>query len=324
MQQGWLLAELEAGMRVLIVGGSGYLGQFLLQSLAKDHEVVYTYKNSSNIASLPGESVPLDLTDAAQAVQLVETRGPFGVVINTAAISQPGLCEQNTELARRVNVPHALLDALNLQRARQSVEALLIHLSTDQVYDGSKANWTEDCETKPINAYGRSKLEAEQVIQARWSSHVILRSSIIFGPQSPVPVPRPLFVQFLENALRLQQPTKLFHDEYRNPIYVGDIVRVVGWLVESRDAAALRHCCLNMGGPDRLSRVGMARAVAAHCGLDTGCIEEVASATVARAAASPLDISMDSSRLAAELPFPLTPFRAALAEVFPSDAPMPP
>ena len=56
--------------------------------------------------------------------------------------------------------------------------------------------------------------------QDRWPHHVILRSSIIYGPQCPAPVSRPLFLQFVENSLRSGKPTSFFEDEYRNPIYV--------------------------------------------------------------------------------------------------------
>lgn len=75
--------------------------------------------------------------------------------------------------------------------------------------------WTEDDATEPINAYGRSKLAAEKAIQERWANHVILRASVIYGPQPPSPVGRPLFLQFVEGRLREGLPTEFFEDEYR-------------------------------------------------------------------------------------------------------------
>ncbi len=73
--------------------------------------------------------------------------------------------------------------------------------TTTKVYNGSKANWKETDACQPVNAYGQTKLEAEQVIQQQWPHHVILRSSIIYGPQSPSPVSRALFLQFIESSL---------------------------------------------------------------------------------------------------------------------------
>ena len=66
-------------------------------------------------------------------------------------------------------------------------------------------------------------------MQDRWPNHVILRSSLIFGPQSPVPVSRLLFLQFIERTLGEPKkvPVKFFSDEFRSPIFVYDIVRLV-------------------------------------------------------------------------------------------------
>ena len=81
------------------------------------------------------------------------------------------------------------------------MEAVLVHISTDQVYDGSRPLWREGDAAAPVNAYGQSKAEAEVAVRAAWPHHIILRSSIIYGPQSPSPVPRPLFVQFVVRRL---------------------------------------------------------------------------------------------------------------------------
>lgn len=59
-----------------------------------------------------------------------------------------------------------------------------------QVYDGSHAHWREEDATHPVNTYGATKVEAEAVIQERWPNHIILRSSLVYGPQSPQPVSR--------------------------------------------------------------------------------------------------------------------------------------
>lgn len=85
------------------------------------------------------------------------------------------------------------------------------------MYAGSRPWWTEGCPTSPVNAYGRSKLEAEQFLQQRWPGrHVALRASLIYGPEPPLQrVGRPLFVQFLEQVMEKGQETSFFVDEYR-------------------------------------------------------------------------------------------------------------
>lgn len=68
-------------------------------------------------------------------------------------------------------------------------------------------------------------------LQAEWPKHVILRASIIIGPQSPVPVSRPLFLQFIVQQLAEQKETTFFTDEFRNPTYVRDIVHILAKLI---------------------------------------------------------------------------------------------
>ncbi len=76
--------------------------------------------------------------------------------------------------------------------------------------------------------------------QERWPNHVILRSSIIYGPQSPTPVARPLFLQFVARQLAEGTPTSFFSDEFRNPVFVDDIVRVVLKLLQPGTAPSGR------------------------------------------------------------------------------------
>lgn len=123
-------------MNVLITGGSGYTGQFIIEHmLAQGHTVVYTH----HAHPLPADAFPAALAmgvDFASGEGLdaaLAAASPIHVVINCTAISQPPLCEQDYGAAVAVNVPRALVAALRRQQATSGVEALLIHFSTDQV-----------------------------------------------------------------------------------------------------------------------------------------------------------------------------------------------
>jgi dTDP-4-dehydrorhamnose reductase len=106
-----------------------------------------------------------DLASGKGLYDAVQALHPLDAVINCAAISQPAVCERDVGYAEAVNVPTTLLDALVRSKAETGNEPLLIHISTDQVYDGSKAHWREEGPCEPVNGYGRTKLAGEHVIQ---------------------------------------------------------------------------------------------------------------------------------------------------------------
>ncbi|KIY95787.1 dTDP-4-dehydrorhamnose reductase [Monoraphidium neglectum] len=310
-------------LTIFVTGGSGYLGSHLIAHLQHEggYRIGYSFLTNDVPPGTFGDAhgCRVDLATGEGLDSAFEALGPVDVVVNTAAISQPALCEKDYARARAANVPEKLLDALERQRRASGVEALLVHISTDQVYEGSRAHWSEADPTAPVNAYGRSKLEAEEIIRARWPRAVVLRASLIYGPQPPFPVGRPLFVQFVEDSLRQGKPTKFFADEFRCPVFVFDICRVVAHLARLPPGAPA-HNTYNLGGPDRMSRVDMAVAVARHFGYDLGAIVSIPSAEAGdRGYQSPPDISMVMDRLRQDLPsITLTSFAQGLALIFPN------
>ncbi|CAI5460066.1 unnamed protein product [Closterium sp. Yama58-4] len=251
------------------------------------------------------------------------------VVVNCAAVSVPRQCESDPDLAMRINVPSALIAALSdaagkpagssatgdghgdgigvgsgskeglegLERDKEQLRLpLLIHLSTDQVYEGAKSFYKEDDPLLPVNTYGRSKVAGEQAVRHQWQgSHAILRSSIIVGPPPPVPLKKTLPLQWMDGALRAAlasgQPESFFDDEYRCPIYVHDYSRIVRALMHRHAQGQRVALTLNVGGPDRLSRADMAAVVARVRGYlvpastptaaDGGAVDDSAAAAAA-------------------------------------------
>lgn len=303
------------GRKVLIIGGSGYLGQFLVEDLATTEQVAYTH-HSSIAPSTFASGVTAFWTDlkSGETLQDAFTKfGPVDVVVNCAAISSPAACEKDAATARAVNVPVFLLECLEQHKQRWQREPLLVHISTDQVYDGTKPLSREEDACEPVNVYGITKREAEVLIQERWRNHVILRSSIIYGAQCSTPVSRMLFLQFIVSSLEAGKPTAFFDDEFRSPIYVQDIIKIVRTVLDKADA--LQHRLYNMGGPERLSRLDMALRVADAYGFDSqSSIIAVPSMSVNRGVASPADISMSVDRIQT-LGVVLTPFSTALEEL---------
>lgn len=166
------------------------------------------------------------------------------------------------------------------------------------VYEGVKSFYKEEDEIVPVNVYGKSKVAAEKFIYEKCSNFAILRSSIIYGPQTISPVPKSLPIQWIDSILSKGEKVEFFHDEFRCPVCVRDVVKIIlaltnRWLSEDKQMQLL----LNVGGPDRVSRVQMAEAVAEIRGYSTSLIKPISASSVDRGVMSPADISMDITKL---------------------------
>jgi dTDP-4-dehydrorhamnose reductase len=311
--------------RVLVVGGTGYLGQHLLQALSQisPYHVAFTHHSSPPQPLL--DAIPHSLS--AFSVDLITGQGfdeipikfgqPHGVV-NCAAISVPRDCEKDPDAAMSVNVPFALVNWLS---SFKECDPLLIHLSTDQVYQGMKSFYKEEDETVPVNVYGKSKVAAEQFISEKCSNFAILRSSIIIGPQTIAPIPKSLPIQWIDGVLSNGEPVEFFHDEFRCPVYVKDVVAIIltlinKWISEQKHMQLLLNVC----GPDRLSRAQMAETVADIRGHSASLIKSVSASSVDRGVKSPPDISMDISKLVETLGFSPTSYRDGVQLTLESEA----
>ncbi|XP_028769173.1 methionine adenosyltransferase 2 subunit beta-like isoform X1 [Neltuma alba] len=313
--------------KVLIVGGTGYLGQHLLQGYAditgRPYDLAFTHRSSPPpqvlLDAISGSlAFPVDLKSGSGFEAISKTFGQPDVVVNCAAISVPRACEHDADAALAINVPSSLVKWL--QRFNEK-STLLIHLSTDQVYEGEKSFYKEDDVAVPVNVYGKTKVEAEKFIIEQCSNFAILRSSIIYGPQTISPVPKSLPIQWMDGVLSKGEKVNFFHDEFRCPIYVKDLVAIVlaltnQWISEGKQMQLV----LNAGGPDRVSRVQMAEAVAQFRGYDTSLLQPVSASSVDRGVRSPADISMDISRLVQTLKIHPIPFEEGVRLTLASEA----
>ena len=152
--------------RILLIGASGQVGTELQRSFAGFGELISCNRNS------------LDLTSEAAIRSVVEHTRP-DVILNAAAYTAVDKAESEPELAYAINA-HAPL-VLAQEAARRNV--LLVHYSTDYVFDGTKSSpWSEDDATHPLNVYGASKLAGEQAVRAAGGRHLIFRTSWVYGP----------------------------------------------------------------------------------------------------------------------------------------------
>ena len=157
-------------MKILLLGKNGQVGWELQRALAPVGTVVALDRGGAD--GLHGDLEDLDGID-----RTVRSLAP-DVIVNAAAYTAVDKAETDVERAQRINAEAPGV----LARAAATVGALLVHYSTDYVFDGGgDTPWRENAPTAPLSVYGRSKLAGEEAIRAAGCRHLILRTSWVYA-----------------------------------------------------------------------------------------------------------------------------------------------
>ncbi len=272
----------------LITGAAGLIGGYLVRSAPR-------WAPDWDVRGVTRAEV--DLTDRAQVQRLWNRHRP-DLVIHCAALSRTGPCEQNPAQARLVNVETTQILA-DLAR-----NIPFIFLSTDQVFDGAKGQYVETDAVHPLNVYGQTKAEAEQVVLAN-PGHAVVRIALTAGTS---PTRDRSFVEDMVRAAAKGVRLTLFTDEFRCPLPAGALVRAL-WEFGLQRRAGLYH----LGGHERLSRWEIGELLARRFPELRSSIQPGSVADY-HGPPRPPDLSMRSDRLQALLSFRLPGFRQWLTD----------
>lgn len=199
--------------RLLVTGGSSYLGQHLVPLAALDYDTQYTvYQNDPQFHGAQG--CRLDVRDGTAVTELVSRLQP-DVIIHTAGSNR---AEDMVAVIER--------GTANVAVAAQAVGARLIHISTDVVFDGRDGPYAENRAPRPLHTYGRAKAVAESHA-AICANQVIVRTSLIYGLAA-----MDRGTAWIVSALRQGQQVTLFTDQLRNPVEVEALCRACLELAE--------------------------------------------------------------------------------------------
>ncbi|MCU8031114.1 dTDP-4-dehydrorhamnose reductase [Shewanella sp. SM73] len=194
-------------MKILLAGKNGQVGHCLLKLLEVQTEIVF----------LALDREQLDITDPIQVNKIVTEFQP-NIIINAAAYTAVDKAEQESELANAINKE----GPQNLALAASSINAAIIHISTDYVFDGESAeSYTESDVTAPQGEYGRSKLAGEHAVALACPKHIILRTAWVFGEHGN---------NFVKTMLRLAKVRDILGvvaDQFGGPTYAGDIANAI-------------------------------------------------------------------------------------------------
>ncbi len=236
-------------MKILVTGANGQLGRCLQDvRVNTDHEVFAL------------DRAGLDIGDAEAVNQVIGQHQPQ-VIINAAAYTAVDKAESEPELAARINT----LGPETLAKAAERHQALLIHISTDYVFDGNKTSpYTEEDATNPQGIYGQTKLDGEHAVQQHCSRYVVLRTAWVFSEYGN---------NFVKTMLRLgkeRDELGVVGDQVGCPTYAGDIARACIAIAERIAEGRTHYGIYHYAGNTAVSWKEFATAIfdaAKNCGL---------------------------------------------------------
>ncbi|MCP1289560.1 dTDP-4-dehydrorhamnose reductase [Chromobacterium sp. S0633] len=274
----------ERSPTILLTGVNGQLGHRLRTALTPLGEVVALSR------------AELDLSRADSVRQALERHQP-DIIVNPAAYTAVDRAESEAEQAHAVN---AAAPALLAQWAAQH-QALLLHYSTDYVFDGAgEQPWREDDPARPRSVYGQSKWAGEEAVRAAAPRHLILRTSWVFGDHGG---------NFLKTILRLAQERdslKVVADQIGAPTSTALIADVTVALLRDylRDPAGFAYGSYHLAAQGETSWHGYARFLVAEAGrlgyalrLSPADIEPITTADYPLPAPRPANSRLDCAKL---------------------------
>ncbi len=241
--------------------------------------------------------VEADITDEKQMRRILEAERPDAVV-NAAAFTDVDACETQEDLAFRVNAEGPGILALLCRE----FDIPLMHISTDYVFDGEKAEpYVEEDEARPLSVYGRSKLEGEREVQRHLDRSWIVRVCGVFGPY------RNNFVSLVTELGKKGQPLRIVKDQMLAPTYTFDAAAGIGRILR-RGPYGIYHLT-NQGFT---ARIEFTKEILRQAGYENTPVLPISSEETKRPAPRPRNSQLENARLKREKMELLPPWQEAV------------
>lgn len=201
-------------MNILVTGASGQLGNTIKALSDTTHEELnFVFKSSKE----------LDITDLVSVQQELTTKS-YAYCINCAAFTNVDKAESDTDLARKVNIS----GARNLAKSCNDSKTVLIHISTDFVFDGYlNEPYNEEAIARPIGFYGDTKYKGERAIINNLNEHFIIRTSWLYSEFGN---------NFMKTMIRLgheRDELSVVYDQVGTPTYAKDLAQVILYIIKA-------------------------------------------------------------------------------------------
>jgi len=279
-------------MKLLVVGGSGLLGYKVAELAVREFQTFATYNFRST--ELDGCSFfKLDKTDRNATLTLMNKLKP-DVVIDTAALHNVDYCETHRDEAWKVNVK----GTRNIAEACREIDAKMIFISTDYVFDGKKEIYTEEDAPNPLHYYAKTKLAGERLVKEAGIDYAITRPSVIYGwnpgelaglkSSSGKPVN---FVVWTIDKLKKKEKINIVTDQFSSPTLADNLAEVL--LVLSKSG---KQGVYHTAGKTCINRFMFAKKIAEIFKLDESLIKPVTSDMFKQVAERPKRCCLDVTK----------------------------
>lgn len=251
-------------MKVLVTGSNGLLGQKLLDYYKQFPQIqlIATAKGADRYPN-PGfyTFYSLDITNEQEVHQVFQEAKPT-VIIHTAAMTNVDACELDQTNCELLNIKAVEY----IVQAANQIQAHLVHLSTDFIFDGTHGPLKEDEIPKPLSFYGHSKLKAEEIVQEKSNSWAIVRTVLVYGVVHDMS--RSNIVLWAKNALESGKTIQVVADQFRTPTLAEDLAQGCA-LVAAQKASGIYH----IAGQNFMSIYDLVVQVADFWNLDKSYIQ---------------------------------------------------
>ncbi len=213
--------------KILVTGCNGQLGRAIRKEYEND-QIVFI-----NTDVVEGDGViSLDITDIEAVLKLARERKP-DVIINCAAHTNVDKCEEQWDLAYKINA----IGPRNLSIAARELDAKMIHVSTDYVFEGNGTKpYTEFDEPNPVSAYGKTKLEGEKFVKEFAPKYFILRTAWLYGEGK----------NFVKTMLKLAENhdvVSVVCDQLGTPTSAVELAKMIHYLEQTENYGVFHATC---------------------------------------------------------------------------------
>jgi len=281
-------------MNKILIIGKGFLGTYLYNELKPKNLVFSTVKNSNNT------QIKLDILKKESASKIIEEIHP-DCIINCAANNKIDFLEKNPGVAYSINSEGAKIIA----QVSQQHKIRLIHISTDNVFDGLRGVYSEEDQTNPVNVYGKSKEKGEQFVKDNADNYVIIRTNF-YGID---PKGRDLITIIL-NSLRVNKPFVGFEDIVYNPLEVSNLSKLIHEII-STDFKGIIH----LAADEVISKYDFAVKIAEVFGFKRELIKNGKVKDANLIAIRPKNVSLSNNTAKKILKTTITPLDESLKKI---------